>query len=162
MAKEKTTTAAAKKTKPTTSNSDKKDLAKLLYTRNNLNKKETAKRAGVTEKTLAKWVDEGKWDQQRKSLLLSRDEQLSNLMDQLDELNTTIKARPVGARYADRTEANTLGQITAAIKKLTTDTGLNEILEVCTMLLGFIQKNFYENMNTVLPILDAFVNSKLR
>jgi hypothetical protein len=84
------------------------------------------------------------------------------MLDQLSEINAAIKKRPEGSRYPDPKEANTQGQITASIKKLQTDTGLNEIMEVSTMIIGFAQKNYPEHLKTLIPVLDTFVQTKLK
>jgi DNA-binding XRE family transcriptional regulator len=152
----------AKKKGTSRTSQDKRDLAKLLYTKNELNRKEVAARVGVNEKTVGKWVEEYGWDDMRKSLLVTREEELRNLLDQLSELNAKIKARPKGERYGDPSEANTQGQITASIRKLTTETGLTEIMDICPKILGFAQKNFPEHIKVTIAILDAFVNQYLR
>lgn len=71
-----------------------KDYAKRLFLEGN-SQKEIARRLTRTEKTIGKWKDEGKWDELRKSLLVTKDNQLSSLYNQLDRLNKEIETRPI-------------------------------------------------------------------
>jgi len=71
-----------------------KDYAKRLFLEGN-SQKEIARRLTRTEKTIGKWKDEGKWDELRKSLLVTKDNQLTSLYNQLDRLNKEIETRPI-------------------------------------------------------------------
>jgi len=71
-----------------------KDYAKRLFLEGNT-QKEIARRLGRTEKTIGKWKDEGKWDDLRKSLLVTKDTQLTSLYNQLDRLNKEIETRTI-------------------------------------------------------------------
>lgn len=69
-----------------------KDYAKRLFLDGNT-QKVIAQRLGRTEKTIGKWKEEGKWDDLRKSLLVTKDTQLTSLYNQLDRLNKEIESR---------------------------------------------------------------------
>lgn len=69
-----------------------KDYAKRLFLEGNT-QKEIARRLGRTEKTIGKWKEEGKWDELRKSLLITKDNQLTSFYNQLDRLNKEIDSR---------------------------------------------------------------------
>jgi len=69
-----------------------KDYAKRLFIEGNT-QKEIARRLSRTEKTIGKWKDEGKWDDLRKSLLVTKDTQLTSFYNQLDRLNKEIESR---------------------------------------------------------------------
>jgi transposase len=71
------------------------EYAKSLFIGGGLTQKEIAERVGVTEKTLIKWKDAGKWETLKKSLLTTKQTQLSELYDQLETLNHDIKTRPI-------------------------------------------------------------------
>lgn len=70
-----------------------KDYGKRLFIEGNT-QKEIARRLGRTEKTIGKWKEEGKWDELRKSLLTTKDTQLTSFYNQLDRLNKEIETRP--------------------------------------------------------------------
>lgn len=140
---------------------EKKEYAKLLFIKEGCDRKTAAQRAGVNEKTVGEWVRTEGWEAQRKSLLVTKEEELKNLLEQLAELNASIKKKPVGQRYANPAEADTQGKITSSIRKLVTDAGLTEVMEVITTLVTFCQKNFPEKMQVLIPIYDAFVKQYL-
>lgn len=71
-----------------------KDYARRLFLDGNT-QKVIAQRLGRTEKTIGKWKEEGKWDDLRKSLLVTKDAQLASLYNQLDRLNREIETREV-------------------------------------------------------------------
>ncbi|MEN9976893.1 MAG: hypothetical protein RIR36_1053 [Bacteroidota bacterium] len=72
-----------------------KDFAKILYVNENLSQKEIAERLLVTEKTVGKWVKEGNWESLKVSMLVTKDNQLTSLYKQLDNLNNEIQNRPI-------------------------------------------------------------------
>lgn len=146
----------------TGTNTDKKELAQLLYTRNDLNQKEVAARVGVTEKTLGNWIKDGLWNDLKKSLLTTKDEQLRHFYDQLSELNTAIKERDPGSRYADSKEADTLVKISAAIRNMETETNVGQIIEVAREFLNWMQADDLELAKTVTRLFDGFVKDKLK
>ena len=50
-----------------------KELAEHLYTSDTrITKKEVAEKVGVTQNTIAKWIDLGKWDEKRISLVTTK------------------------------------------------------------------------------------------
>lgn len=71
-----------------------KDYARRLFLDGNT-QKEIAQRLGRTEKTIGKWKEEGKWEDLRKSLLVTKDKQLTSLYNQLDRINKEIETRTV-------------------------------------------------------------------
>ena len=72
-----------------------KDLAKILYVNEYLSQKEIAERLVVTEKTVGKWVKEGNWESLKVSMLVTKDNQLTSLYKQLENINSEIQNRPV-------------------------------------------------------------------
>lgn len=72
-----------------------KDYAKVLFVNENVSQKEIAVRVKVTEKTLTKWITEGKWEGLKKSMLVTKDNQLIALYDQLETMTNEIKTRPI-------------------------------------------------------------------
>ncbi|MFV8392755.1 terminase gpP N-terminus-related DNA-binding protein [Flavobacterium sp. LB2P6] len=72
-----------------------REYAKSLYISGGITQKEIASRVGVTEKTLANWIKAGKWEVLKKSLLTTKQNQLSELYDQLSNTTSEIKNRKV-------------------------------------------------------------------
>ncbi len=72
-----------------------KDYAKILFVNENISQKEIASRVKVTEKTLTKWIIEGNWESLKKSMLVTKDNQLTALYNQLELMTNEIKTRPI-------------------------------------------------------------------
>lgn len=71
------------------------DLAKRYYVNDGLTQKEIAERLKLTEKTVGNWVKKGNWDKEKKSLLVTKDKQISDMYEQLASVLDEIKTRPV-------------------------------------------------------------------
>lgn len=137
-----------------------KQLAEHLYLADNkITIKALAEKMGVTEKTLSKWIEAGKWDDKRTSLLTTKSQQLTFLYKQLQNLNNTIANRKE-SNYADSKEANTIIQLTAAIKNLETETSLGDIIQTAKEFVEYISESNYEKAKEITKLFDGFINSK--
>ena len=143
---------------------EKKEWAKLLYTKENLSQKEVAEKTGVSKVTMSKWVNEnnGEWDKLRKSLLVTREEQLRRLYNQLDELNTFITTREAGQRFANSKEADTINKLTVSIRTLETEASIADIVEVCKRLLNYLRPISPAKSKEVALIFDDFIKDTLK
>lgn len=137
-----------------------KEYAKSLYITGGLTQKEIAERVSVTEKTLAKWIKEGKWDNLKKSLLTTKQNQLSFLYDQLDFLNTDISKREF--KVAVGKEADTIIKITAAINRLETETSIGDTVEVARNFIEFVRPQDLELAKTITNFFDVFITAKMK
>lgn len=71
-------------------------LAKDLYLMHpTLTYKELGEKVGVGEKSISIWVQNGNWQKLRKSLLTTKQNQISQFYDQLERLNFNIKNREI-------------------------------------------------------------------
>lgn len=137
--------------------------AKLLYTRDNITiQKELAERVGVTEKTIGEWIKDLGWEKLKRNFILTREEQLANLLDELEELNAAIKNKKEGERFADSKEANVRRFLIRDIKDLETKALLPEIISSLTQFLDFIRRNNFEDTKLIACYVDAFIKSKLK
>ena len=112
------------------SNTQKKEWAKTLYLKENLTQQEIADRVGVSRITVNRWIADGKWEEQKVGLTLTREEQVSNLYRQVAEINRKIAEKPEGERFASSAEADILGKLSAAIRKMETDVGIADVISV--------------------------------
>lgn len=138
-----------------------KDYAKVLITREGLSQKEAAQRTGISAVTINKWHKDGKWDKLQKNILLTRQEQLANLYEELEALNEAIKLKPEGTRFADSKEADSRRKLLKDIDSLENEASIPEIIHACTGLLEFIRKIDLEIAQELSKYVDAFVKSKL-
>lgn len=140
-----------------------KEHAKLLFTRDNITvQKELAERVGVGEKTMGEWIEDGGWKKLKRNFILTREEQLANLLDELTELNEAIKNKKEGERYADSKEANVRRFLIRDIKDLETKALLPELISSLTQLLDFVRRNDLADAQMISKYVDSFIKTKLR
>ncbi|MBS7234063.1 DDE transposase family protein [Flavobacterium psychroterrae] len=137
-----------------------KEYAKSLYIGGGLTQKEIAERVSVTEKTLAKWIKEGKWENLKKSLLTTKQNQLSFLYDQLDFLNTDISKRDF--KVAVGKEADTIVKISASINRLETETSIGDTVEVARNFIDFVRSQDLELAKKITNLFDVFITAKMK
>lgn len=84
--------------------SEAEQYAKMLFTDNSqkLSNKEIAERVGVRPNTISNWIKKGNWDKLRQSLMVTRQQMITDLYEQLDLLNTSIKTRKIVYDVPDR------------------------------------------------------------
>ena len=140
----------------------KRELAQLLYTRNNFTQKEVAKKVGVSETTMSKWVNAGNWDALKTSITATREEQLRRLYLQLAEYNTAIENREQGKRYPNSKEADAMNKIASAIEKLERETGAVDILNVSKKMLDWLRRFDLPKAQELSALFDAFLKDNLR
>lgn len=143
-------------------NKQKKEWAQLLYTRENLTQKEIAERVGVSAVTMSKWVNEGKWDELKASITITKEEQLKHLYRQLSELNKGIAEREPGTRYATSAEADTISKLANAIDKMETDVGLSDIIATFRKFLEWMRTFNLVEAQRLTPLFDSFVKTRIK
>jgi hypothetical protein len=137
-----------------------KEFAKSLYIGGGITQKEIASRVSVTEKTLANWIKVGKWDSLKKSLLTTKQNQLSFLYDQLEFLNSDISQREY--KVAVGKEADTIIKLTAAINRLETETSIGDTVEVARNFIEFVRPQDLELAKTITNLFDVFITAKMK
>jgi transcriptional regulator with XRE-family HTH domain len=142
----------------------KKEWAKQLYIENKLSQKLIAEKVGMSEKAISRWVNDPNenWERLRKSLLISKQEQLGNLYEQLSEINAFIKKKDEGQRFANSKEADTLVKLTAAIEQLEEETNLADVFEVGKRFISFLQIHDFEKAKEVVDLYDGFIKHSLK
>lgn len=138
----------------------KKEWAKLLFTKEQLSQKEIAERVGVSAVTMNKWVKAENWDKLKVSLSITREEQLSNLYNQMAELNRTISERD--QKYPTSAESDTINKLASAITKMETETGLHEIIGTSKAFLKWLREFDNEKAKELSLLFDDFITTKLR
>lgn len=139
----------------------KKDFANSIYLGEDLTQEEIAERVGVKRQTVSRWIKEGNWERHKVSITITREEQLKNLYLQLSELNAAINKKPAGERFANAAESDTISKISNAIKKMETDVGLADILSVFKSFVKWLRTYDMARSKEIVPLLDAYIKSKL-
>ncbi|TZF81812.1 transcriptional regulator [Pedobacter sp. BS3] len=140
-----------------------KSHAKILYTREGLTlQKELAQRVGVSENTISKWVIEGKWESLKKNFLLTREERMSDLLDELTEIQEFIKNQPEGRRFADSKLGDVRRKLIKDIKELETNASREEIIHALTKLIQFVRPENLNDARIITQWADVFIKTLLR
>lgn len=142
-------------------NSQKKQWAQTLYLRENLTQLEIAERVGVSRVTVSKWVRDGKWEEQKAGITLTRQEQVANLYRQVAEINRTIATRHEGERFPNSKEADILGKLSAAIRNMEQETGIADVISVLTAFIEWLRPLDLDKAKEITRLADAFVKDKL-
>lgn len=143
------------------SNLQKKEWAKLLFTKENLTQQEIAERVGVSRVTINKWINSENWEHLKVSITITREEQLKNMYRHLADLNAVIADRPPNERFPNPAEADTISKLANAIKKMETDVGVADITSVFGDFMKWLRSFDIQQAKVICPVLDAFVKSKL-
>ena len=148
----------------TLTNAAKKEWAKTLYLQGDMTQKEISDKVGISKVTLSKWANDPNenWDKLKKSLLITRESQLSRLYSQLDELTASIMRREEGSRFANPKEADTITKLTTSIRKMESEASIADIVEVSKRLLTWLRCINPEKSKEVGGIIDDFIKDALK
>ena len=141
--------------------SQKKQWAQTLYLRENLTQLEIAERVGVSRVTVSKWVRDGKWEEQKAGITLTRQEQVANLYRQVAEINRTIATRHEGERFPNSKEADILGKLSAAIRNMEQETGIADVISVLTAFIEWLRPLDLDKAKELTRLADAFIKDRL-
>ena len=141
---------------------ERKELAMILYVRGGVeNQRELAERIGVSEQTIVTWKKEGRWDDFKKSLLVTRQEELRRLYDQLKEVNDSIMAKEIGQRFANNKEADIITKLTGAIRQLETETSAAQVIDVAMKFNEYLRKIDLGKAKEMAELMDGFIKSMI-
>lgn len=143
-------------------NKQKKEWAGMLYLKENLTQQEIADKVGVSRITVNKWIKAEMWEQRKTGLTLTREEQIRLLYQQVAEINRNIKAREEGKRFATSKEADVLIKLSSSIKKMETESGIADIIDVGTRFIEFLRPVNLELAKDVTRVFDLFVKSSIK
>ena len=137
-----------------------KEYAKTLYLAEDLHQKVIAERVGVTEKTLGRWINEGGWKNLKRSLITTKQNQISLLYDQLEYINNDIASRDV--KVATTKEADVIIKLTGAIERLEVETSVGETVEVSKKLISLIQQEDLDLAKRVTTYCDLLIQTLIK
>lgn len=133
----------------------------VLYLKDNLTQQEIAEKVGVSRQTLSKWIKAEKWEERKVGITLTREDQISNLHRQVAEINKVIMEREAGKRYATPSEADTLGKLAAAIKKMESDVGIADIISVGMRFINWLRPVDMNKAKEFTGLWDMFIKDSL-
>ncbi len=142
-------------------NIQKKDWARMLFLKENLTQGEIAERVGVARATINRWAQAEKWEEQKVGLTLTRETQVASLYRQVAEINRAIMEKPEGQRFADSKEADILGKLSSAIRKLENEVGISETISVLTRFIEWLKSLDMAKAKELVQLADAFIRNSL-
>lgn len=142
-------------------NTQKKEWAKSLYLRESMTQQELANRVGVSRVTISNWIKDGKWEEYKAGLTLTRQEQVANLYRQVAEINRAIAERQEGERYATSKEADVLGKLSSAISKMEQEVGIADKIAVLTGFIEWLRGIDVEKAKELVGIADTYIKDCL-
>jgi hypothetical protein len=140
---------------------EKKEWAKLMYLRTNKNQKEIADTVNVAEKTLSKWKTSENWDRLRSSIIITKDEQLRRVYQQINELTSMIEKRPEGERFADSSEADTLSKLASTSRSLESDLSIADIIDVFMGFTDWLREVDFKKAQEINELQDGYIKHRL-
>ena len=90
------------------------------------------------------------------------DENITRISMQLDELNQTISSRAKGERYPTSKEADIIGKLTAAIKKMKNEIDVEDIVNVSIKFLNWLRKFDLPKAQELSDLFDAFIKDNIK
>lgn len=142
---------------------DKQYLAKILYTREKLEQKIVAKRVGISEKTMSKWVNDFNWKSLRNRLLVGKEQLLNDMYEEMQEIQDSIKAKEDGKKYSDTKQADIKVKLTASIRNLETELAIADLVESGIRFIKFIQsKGTFEQVMEISEWWNQFIQDSIK
>ena len=142
-------------------NTQKKEWAKSLYLRESMTQQELANRVGVSRATISNWIRDGKWEEYKAGLTLTRKEQVNNLYRQVAEINRQIAERPEGERFANSKEADILGKLSSSIARMEQEMGIADKISVLTDFVEWLRALDVNKAKEIVSLADAYIKDSL-
>jgi transcriptional regulator with XRE-family HTH domain len=140
----------------------KKEWAKLLFIKDNLTQVEISERTGISKNTICKWVNKEKWELEKASLTVTRQEQLGRLYQQIAEKNDDIAKREVGKRFPTSQEADTLNKLASAIEKMERECSLSDVISVSVDFLNWLRKHDLGKAQELSSYFDMYIKDLIK
>lgn len=146
----------------TTEKNNKKRIAQQLYLDSGYTQEEIASSVGVARQTVSRWIHTEKWNELREAKKVTPAELIISWKKQIMEINQQIQARPRGERYASTAEADTIGKLTGAIKKLEGELGISDIVACSIQFLSWLRGVDADKAIEFNQLFNAFIKDKTK
>jgi transcriptional regulator with XRE-family HTH domain len=142
------------------SKAQEKEFARMLFVNEKLSQKEIAQRVDVSERTLSKWAKDGKWEQMRKSMLVTKDHNLFLLYEQLQAINEDIQSREV--KFGNLKEIQSIAMLTTSIQRLEVETSVGQTIEVAKGFIEFLRQIDVDKAKEATTYFDAYILTRMK
>lgn len=139
---------------------EKRDYATILAIHEKMTQKEIANRIGISENTISKWASEENWERRRKSTMLTREEQISLMLDELEMLNLEISESP--RKYATKEQAYVRDTLIQNLQKLEIEISATEVYNVATKMISFYRGIDLDKAKRLTDDFDAYIKVLLK
>ncbi len=136
---------------------EKKLTAKSLYLKSDMPRKDIAQIAGVTEKTLRRWIKDDKWDELKAIESITRKQLLQDAYRQLKRINEHIDTELDGIPNKEMSDAKAI--IRKEIESLS-DSPLHIYVEVSEELIHWLQMTHPDQVKNTTRFLSEFIEMK--
>lgn len=143
-------------------NSDKRELAKIIFVQGSYTYEEIAEKVGVNKNTITRWSKADSWEDIKASKTISPEQILAGFNRQIIEINKNIDSRPEGERFATVAEADTLIKLASAIKKIEADAGIVDVVNVSMKFTNWLRPLDLEMAKKVADLFDAYIKDILK
>lgn len=142
-----------------------KTIAKSLYIHEDMTQqKALAARVGVSVNTMNKWfkIHEDEWKRLKKNIVLTREERMADLYDELTEIANHIKALPEGRRFADSKLGDVRRKLIKDIKELEVNASIPEVIAALTALVKFVRNENLDDAKNIMNWADMYIKTLLK
>ena len=137
------------------------ELAKLIYLKENLTQKAIAERVGINEKTIKRWIDEGRWESLKTTLLTTKESELKSLYKQLSLVNVKNTIALEDDDPDTNPNYDELRKLTKSIRELEGETNVGQMFETIMALIDFIRIDSLADAQLVNKYADRFIKERL-
>jgi DNA-binding XRE family transcriptional regulator len=142
-------------------NAQKKEYAKTLFMTDAYTQKQIAAKVGISERTMSLWVNDEKWETQKKTLLVTNEEQLKYMYECLDLLNKENRDLLADGDPETKPNIDGVSKLTKSIKNLQSEANISEMIQTGMAFIKFVQEADHEMSKAVSKLFDAFIKQRL-
>lgn len=133
-----------------------REVAQVLFMQG-YKQKEIALKLKVSETSVSKWAKEDNWKSRKDNILMSRDNRLSELYEELAEFNRMIKAKN-DYKIATSKEADARRKLIKDIKELEVSYNIAETISIGKDFTTYLKDLDFDLAMMVLEAFDGFIN----
>ena len=138
---------------------EKRQLARSLFIKSDLNRRQIALQVACTEKTLRGWIEKDGWQQVREAETITKSQLRKDAYKQLAAINRVINEQMEGVPNKELSDAK--GVIRKEIEALG-DMPLHKYVEMSMELTGWMQVNCPKKLMEVVGLLDDFIQDMVK